>query len=120
MYRSSDRLARHQPYDDIVKSKRPANAKLDPRVFISMGSVILWGGGKPQLFRRLLKRGELSFDFRTASALVWTAWATVDPRSLRAFLRLLIVARNKFAAAKISSAEPVVWTPGLGASRPDH
>jgi glycosyltransferase involved in cell wall biosynthesis len=118
MYRSSDRLTRHEPYDDIVKSRRPRDAKLDPRVFISMGSVILWAGGKPRLFQRLLKRGELSIDFRTLSALMWTAWASVDPGSLRVFLRLLIVARNKFAAAKIHSSEPVVWTPGLGASRP--
>jgi glycosyltransferase involved in cell wall biosynthesis len=119
MYRSTDRLRRNEPYDDIIKSKRPADAKLDPRVFISLGSVALWAGGKPRLLRRLLKRGELSFDFRTFSALVWTAWASLDPRSLRSFLRLLLIARNALAATKIGSTEPTVWAPRLGATRPD-
>jgi len=118
MYRSADRLRRHEAYDDIVKAKRAADAKLDPRVFISLGSIALWAGGKPRLFRRLLRRGQLSPDFRTFSALVWTAWASLNPTTLRSFMRLLLIARNLFAKRKIHSSEPMVWTPGLGASEP--
>lgn len=118
MYRSTDRLLRHEPYDDILTSKRPTDAKLDPRVFISLGSAVLWAGGKPRLFRRLLRRAELSFDFRSFSAFIWTAWASFSPTTLRAFMRLLLVARNMFATAKIRSTEPMVWTPGLGATKP--
>ena len=117
MYRSSDRLRRREPYEDIVKSKPSTDAKLDPRVFISLGSVVLWAGGKPRLFRRLLRRGELSFEFRTASAVVWTAWASVSPSTLRSFMRLLLVARNMFATTKIHSSEAIVWAPGIGASQ---
>jgi hypothetical protein len=120
MYRSSDRLLRHESYDELIKSGRPAGSKLDPRVFISLGSVVLWAGGHPRLFRRLLRRGELSFDFRTLSSLVWTAWASLSPSTLRVFLRQLLVARNVFAERKISPSEPVVWIPGLGASKPLH
>jgi glycosyltransferase involved in cell wall biosynthesis len=116
MYRSSDRLRRHEAYDDIVQAKRSPNLKLDPRVFISLGSINLWTGGKPRLFRRLLQRGNLSLDFRSFSALVWTAWASLNPATLRSFMRLLLVARNTFATKKIRSNEPAVWTPRLGAA----
>ena len=115
MYRSTDHLLRHGSYEDIVKSNRPSEAKLDPRVFISLGSVLLWAGGRPRLFRRALRRGELSLDFRTLSALIWTAWASASPSTLRSFMRLLMRARNMLAMKKMHSNEPVVWTPGLGA-----
>ena len=84
-------------------------------MFISLGSVSLWAGGKPRLFRRLLRRAKLSPQFGTVAALVWTAWASFSPGTLRAFLRLLLVSRNSFAATKIHSDEPVVWKPGFGA-----
>jgi glycosyltransferase involved in cell wall biosynthesis len=116
MYRSSDRLWHNDGYDEVVKSARPPDAKVDPRVFISLGSLVLWGGGRPRLFRRLLKRGELSFNFRATSALVWTAWASLSPATLRLFLRGLLIARNRFAVTMLHSDEPVLWKPGTGAS----
>lgn len=116
MYRSSDLLQHNRSYDDLLNSKRDDDAKLDPRVFISLGSKILWSGGRPRLLRRLLERAELSPGFRTLSALVWTAWASLSPSSLRAFMRLLLTVRNSFASAKIHSDDPVTWTPGKGAT----
>ena len=86
------------------------DAKIDPRVFISLGSIALWAGGRPRLFKRLLKRGDLRPAFRTVSALVWTAWASVEPHSLRAFLRLLLVARSARASGKVQTDGPVRWT----------
>ena len=44
--------------------------KSDPRVFISLGSIILWAGDRPRLFKRLIRRGELRPNLRTLSALV--------------------------------------------------
>ena len=117
MYRSSDRLERNQSYDDLLTSRRRPDAKLDPRVFISLGSMVLWSGGKPRLFRRLLSRAKLSLDFRTIAALAWTAWASSSPGSLRAFLRVLLVTRNFRAAGRLHSDEPVVWIPGRGATQ---
>jgi len=116
MYRSSDRLWHNDGYDEVVTSARAPDAKLDPRVFISLGSLVLWGGGRPRLFRRLLQRGELSFNFRATSALVWTAWASLSPATLRLFLRGLLIARNRFAVTMLHSDEPVLWKPGTGAS----
>jgi glycosyltransferase involved in cell wall biosynthesis len=111
MYRSRDRLEQGEAYDDLLNESRPATAKLDPRVFISLGAVFLWAGGKPRLFRRLLKRGNLSFNFPTASALVWTAWASINPSSLRAFLRSIFFARNLYASAKVKTDRPLYWSP---------
>lgn len=110
-YRSTDRLARGLDYEDLLRSPAGVAEKLDPRVFIAVGSVLLWAGGKPRLFRRLLKRGKLSFDFRTVSALVWTAWASSWPGSLRIFLKLLLLTRSHLTGCSISTREPVSWTP---------
>jgi glycosyltransferase involved in cell wall biosynthesis len=109
MYRSTERLGRHQRYDDLLRSAGKETDKVDPRVFISLGSQQLWAGGRPRLFRRLLKRGKLSFDFHTLSALVWTAWASIEPRSLRSFLRSLLVARNLGASLVVRPNGPVEW-----------
>ena len=83
--------------------------KVDPRVFVSLGSHSLWAGGRPRLFRRLLKRGRLGPDFRTVSALVWTGWASLAPTSLRAFLRSLLFVRNAHAALLMKGNAPVRW-----------
>ncbi len=109
MYRSTERLGRHQPYDDLLRSAGKETDKVDPRVFRSLGSQQLWAGGRPRLFNRLLKRGKLSFNFRTLSALVWTAWASVEPKSLRTFLRFLLVARNLGASLMVRPNGPVEW-----------
>ena len=112
MYAATDRIGGNAAA--TMEEPAVSAGKVDPRVFISLGSVVLWAGGKPRLFRRLLKDGKLGPDFRTAAALVWTAWASFSPASLRMFLRLLLIARNAIAATRIRSDEPVVWKPGSG------
>jgi glycosyltransferase involved in cell wall biosynthesis len=114
MYRSADRLGGNQDYDDLLKNSGETR-KVDPRVYISLGSQLLWAGGKPRFFRRMLNNAELAPDFRTLSALVWTAWASFEPRSLRAFLRALLLVRNVRAALKIRIDGPVAWP--IGSSR---
>ena len=109
MYRSRARLGRCQSYDDLLDEPE-FDCRLDPRVFISLGSVTLWAGGKPRLFRRLLRRGALTLDWHSLSALVWTAWASIEPRSLRLFIRLVLLARGARASMLIRTDDPVVWT----------
>lgn len=113
MYRSRDRLEHNQGYEDLLKNIPIDGDGIDPRVFISLGSVVLWAGGRPRLFRRLLRRGRLSMDTRTAAALIWTAWASVNPPTLRMLLRMILLARNSFARATLDSDEPVMWTPSF-------
>jgi hypothetical protein len=108
MYRSADRLGRNQDYDDLLGTAGKTG-KVDPRVFISLGSQLLWAGGRPRFFRRLLKRATFAPNFRTLSAVAWTAWASLEPRSLRAFLRSLLLVRNLRASRAMHMDGPVAW-----------
>ena len=112
MYRSIARLEQKQWYDDLlVESLSNPPARLDPRVFIAGGSRILWAGGRPRMLGRLLRRGRLGADVRSATALVWTLWAAASPASLRAFLRLLLWNKNRRALQAGSYAQPILWSP---------
>jgi glycosyltransferase involved in cell wall biosynthesis len=117
MYRSVARLEANQGYDDLLRSGADDKAKINPRVFISLGSHVLWAGGRPRLFRRLLRRGKLSIDLRTFSALTWAAWASASPSTLRDFLRLLTAVRNRFAVATVPVDRPAAWRPPLNGVR---
>jgi len=110
MYRAVARLERGEGYDDLLFND-PGPARVDPRVFISAGSIVLWAGGRPRLFGRLLKRGRLKLEMRTLTALVWTAWAALYPSSLRTFLGILLRARNLRTRNKIPRPTPVRWSP---------
>lgn len=109
MYRSTGRVANGLPYDDLLSE--PPNPKVDPRVFISLGSIILWAGKRPRLFRRLLQRGRLSFDFSAFAAATWTVWASLSPSTLRGMLLFLLAFRNSLAKGKLGPDEPVLWSP---------
>ena len=111
VYRAADQLRQGKDWGRIADQPGSARGKLDPRVFVALGSLHLWSGGNPHLFRRLLARGELSWNVRSFTALVWTAWASANPSSLRGFLRLLLKGRNLAAAGSISTATPVRWQP---------
>lgn len=111
MYRSVERLEKHERYDDLLRDFVSDGRKVNPRVFVSLGSQMLWAGGRPRLFRRMLHRGTMRFDFNTMVAATWTAWASASPGTLRSFLRVLIYFRNLITKAKIHSAEAVVWGP---------
>lgn len=112
MYRARERVVKNRSYDDLLQSPRDPKAKLDPRVFIALGSVELWTGLRPHFFRRLLMRGDLRFSYRTLSALVWTAWASLQPHTLRMFMRMLLLARKLNAPTIVRTDEPVAWPVG--------
>ena len=112
MYRCRERVVRAEPYDDLLASPESPGKTIDPRVFISLGSMELWAGGRPRFLRRLLRRGRLKLDYRSLSALVWTAWASVEPHSLRAFMRLLLLARNWRSPSIAHKSDAVVWPSG--------
>jgi glycosyltransferase involved in cell wall biosynthesis len=110
-YRATDRLREGKDYESLVTGAVTGSQKLDPRVFIAAGSVRLWAGDKPRLFRRILSRGKLSWNFQTVAALVWTAWASTNPSSLRAFLMFLLRVRNRSASKRLPLSNAVVWQP---------
>lgn len=109
MYRCRTRLDQNRKYDDLLGSPPAASAKMDPRVFVSMGSILLWAGGRPRLFERLIRCGKLGVNLTSLMALVWTAWASLEPRSLRAFIRSILYVRNRYASAMVPTDGPVLW-----------
>ena len=110
MYRSLARMEQGRSYDDLLEAQL-RRERVDPRVFISGGSRLLWAGGRPRLLSRLIKRGELRPNLRSLSALVWTSWAAASPASLRVFLGMLLKARNFRARAIAANPEPLLWSP---------
>lgn len=112
MYRCVARLEANRPYEDLLAESRSGRpARVDPRVFVAAGSKQLWAGNRPLLLRRLLRRGKLRFDMRSLNALVWTAWASVSPTTLKMFLRLLLKSKNLRARSIAAHATPVRWSP---------
>jgi hypothetical protein len=111
MYRSMDRLSADGSYEPLLRSPPRTDEGVDPRVFVALGSLELWSGSRPRVLKRLLRRGHLAFNFRTLSALVWAAWAEISPFSLRAFLQLLVEARNSSGTAKMAHSAAVDWAP---------
>jgi glycosyltransferase involved in cell wall biosynthesis len=86
-----------------------ARDKVDPRVIVAIGSTILWSGSRPSLFRRFLRRARLGADLHSLAALLWTAWASASPATLRAFLRMRLAARNALAARRVNLDRPLMW-----------
>lgn len=110
-YRATDLLNEGKDYESLLEKAETRQRKVDPRVFRAEGSLHLWVGGKPRLFRRLVSRGRLSWNARTASTLVWTAWASASPSSLRAFLKFLLATRNRLSSGSFPVDRPVLWRP---------
>ena len=110
MYRSMESLRRNRSYESLIANRADEEGRVDPRVFISLGSLHLWAGGRPAVLGSLIRKGKLGPDLRTVNALVWASWAQIGPGSLRRFLTFLVRARNGMAAAKVSKA-PVEWQP---------
>jgi hypothetical protein len=109
VYRATDQL--RDELNDAHFADASLDGKLDPRVFIALGSLQLWAGGRPHLLRRMLSHGSLSWDAKTASALVWTAWAGSNPSSLRWFLKFLLKLRNRFARHGVRVEGALQWNP---------
>jgi GT2 family glycosyltransferase len=110
MYRAMARLEQGRGYEDLL-SDGPGlgDGKVDPRVFVSLGSLVLWAGGKPRLLRRLMRHGRLSADATSIGALAWAAWASLNPSSLRWFLKLMAKVRNRTSAAATPGEAAVEW-----------
>ena len=112
MYRSIARLEQNRSYDDILaESHSRSPARVDPRVFVSAGSRLLWAGGRPRMLGRLLRRGRLGPDMRSITAVVWSLWAAISPATLRLFLRVLLHSKNARALRAGPYPEPIRWTP---------
>ena len=87
----------------------PADGKVLPRVFVSLGSTRLWSGRSPAVLRRLLQRGRLGWNAETAAVLLWAAWGGVSPSTLRAFLRGIVRLRDHSVRKRFLDGCPCEW-----------
>lgn len=113
-----DLFERGKSYEHILGREVVPRERVDPRVFISVGTLSLWAKSEVRLFGRLLHRGRLSLNRRTLAAIVWTAWAGLSPASLREFLQLFSRFRNALVRKPPAGGE-VSWQPfGLVSNQP--
>jgi hypothetical protein len=87
----------------------PADGKVLPRVFVSLGSTRLWSGRSPGVVRRLLRRGRLGWNQETAAVLLWALWGSISPSTLRACLRGVVRLRDRSASQRFRDGRPYEW-----------
>ena len=93
-----------------MAGKPPATGgRLAPRVFLSLGSTMLWAGGRPSILRSLVQRADLRPDLESALVILWALWAKLSPASLRFALRWLSGARNRRAARRSLAQSLYSW-----------
>ena len=107
-YRCLNRLGEGRGYEDLLDRDSSPN-RVAPRVFVSLGSLQLWAGQRPRLFRRLIRRADLRPNLQSLAVLVWTLWAALSPGTLRAFMRLLSKFKNAAVRQDLSKEGAVAW-----------
>ena len=95
------------------RSRTGPPRKIHPYVFLSLGFITLWSGLRPPALSSLLRRGDVRPNGESVKALIWTAWASLSPLSLRAVMRVLLRWRNLRAARRLGETELWVWSPTL-------
>lgn len=120
MFRCRRAAERGEDYEAILRDgPLPADSeKLHPNVFLSLGFISLWAGGRPGTLRRMLARGDLKLDADSVRALIWAGWAHLSPRMLRAFMRLCLLLRNRRVRGRLVNVETVEWRQAQPAHRP--
>lgn len=109
-YRSLDRIAKGLPYDDVLRAERhEAGGTVDPRIFVSLGSLALLARQRPNLARRFLARARLKMDVPTLISATWVAWATLSPGTLRWLMEVLARVRDRRLREPIDENEPIEW-----------
>jgi GT2 family glycosyltransferase len=117
MYRCLAEAAAGRDYaallaDPAGAGGRCGNAdKLALPSFVTTGSPSVWIGERPQILKRLVRRGRLRADAASAIHLAWAAWADLSPGSLRAFLRLYLGWRNRAADRRLAGKQAIEWKP---------
>ncbi len=109
-YRALSQLRATNSYDDVLEGASSDETKrVDPRVFVSLGSLALWSQRRPRVLRRFLRRARFGFDFATAISAVWVSWASFSPGTLRSVMNMASSVRSLDPRRKVSVDEPVEW-----------
>ncbi len=96
-----------------LEPDRPSSSsRIAPAAFRHIGATLLWSGGRPRLFGRILRRARLGIDRESISLLGWAAAAQVAPGLLRATLRARLAAGNRQARRRLGERDLAQWRPG--------
>jgi glycosyltransferase involved in cell wall biosynthesis len=93
---------------------RPRAAGAETRVsnpHYARGSVRLWAGGSPGVFRDLLDERSGRWTPLRVGMLAWAAWGHLSPASLRWSLRCLATARDGVCSCWVKDGEGYEWRP---------
>lgn len=112
MYRSAALHRQGRDWSPLLG--HPSSGRIHPRIFVARSWVRLWEGRRSRMLGRMFRRGALRPDLVTTQSLVFVAWATASPRSLRLLLQLVGKARNAKARRRLADVDFIEWrmTPG--------
>lgn len=88
-----------------------ASGRLQPRVFLSLGSTRIWAGRRAESLSRLLRQGALRLDAESAAILAWALWGALSPRSLRFCLAAGVTLRDRWVRHLFADGAPWPWQP---------
>jgi glycosyltransferase involved in cell wall biosynthesis len=112
-YSCMEAYAKGGNYDALLsEAQDPAcTDKLHPRLFVALGSMELWSGGRPNMVGRMLRRGTLKCDFATLQVIAWAVWAWLSPATLRWTLKNYVRARNVALKRRVNRGRLYEWNP---------
>ena len=112
MFRSTQAHAAGADHTPLLHAHQPMSEhRLHPMTFVSCGSTRLWSGRSPRIWSRMRERALLRPNLATLHALIWVAWGTASPRTLRLLLRALLAVRNAVARPLLKDVPWVEWRP---------
>jgi len=74
-----------------------------------LGAMRLWAGYPPGTLRPMLAESSLKWNLQSFMSLTSAGWGSVNPASLRLFLRGLIRSRDLLASLKVKEGKPYEW-----------
>jgi hypothetical protein len=101
-------------FDDRVDAKYDRSAPSTWRAsrYYRRGAMRLWAGASPDVFQDVVHPAARSWHPRYAVILTWAAWAAVHPASLRGFIRILTVLRDRVCGLWIRDGVAYEWRSG--------
>jgi glycosyltransferase involved in cell wall biosynthesis len=120
MYSCLEAYERGESYEGLVaRGGAPAPRRVRPMTLVSINSNRLWGGQRPHIGRRLLKRAKLGLDRQSLFALTWSALAQASPSLLRTLLGGVVRLRNFAVRDRVRRGKVYDWKPHVRASPPE-
>jgi GT2 family glycosyltransferase len=73
-----------------------------------LGAMRLWSGRAPNIFRSV-REAKIGWSKRVLWITIWSAWADLDPRSLRSFVKKMVYLRDMIASTRVSDGRFYEW-----------